>query len=103
MSDSLLNLAGAVVIVVAGLAVLAALALIMLRALQARDQSAAQVAEFARVQADTTARIEAMRDMLAGRQGELARMVNERLDSVTNHLSQSMHTTACRSSTSGWW
>jgi DNA recombination protein RmuC len=93
MSDSLLNLAGAVVIVVAGLAVLAALALIMLRALQARDQSAAQVAEFARVQADTTARIEAMRDMLAGRQGELARMVNERLDSVTNHLSQSMHTT----------
>jgi DNA recombination protein RmuC len=93
MSDSLLNLAGAVVIVVAGLAVLAALALIMLRALRARDHSAAQVAEFARVQADTAARIEGMRDLLAGRQAELARMVNERLDSVTHHLSQSMHTT----------
>jgi DNA recombination protein RmuC len=93
MSDSLLNLAGAVVIVVAGLAVLAALALLVARALRARDDSAGQVAEFARVQADTAARIEAMRDQLAGRQADLARMVNERLDSVTHHLSQSMHTT----------
>jgi DNA recombination protein RmuC len=93
MSDSLLNLAGAVVIVVAGLAVLAALALVMARALRSRDDGAAQVAEFVRVQADTTARIEAMRDMLASRQADLGRMVNERLDSVTHHLSQSMHTT----------
>jgi DNA recombination protein RmuC len=93
MSDSLLNLAGAVVIVVAGLAVLAALALLVARALRSRDDSAGQVAEFARVQADTAARIEAMRDLLAGRQADLARMVNERLDSVTHHLSQSMHTT----------
>jgi DNA recombination protein RmuC len=93
MSDSLLNLAGAVVIVVAGLAVLAALALIMARALRSRDDGADQVVEFVRIQADTAARIEAMRDMLAGRQAELARMVNERLDSVTHHLSQSMHTT----------
>jgi DNA recombination protein RmuC len=92
MSDSLLNLAGVVVIVVAGLAVLAALALVMARALRPRDDGA-QVAEFARVQADTAARIEAMRDMLAGRQADLARTVNERLDSVTHHLSQSMHTT----------
>ena len=92
MSDSLLNLAGAVVIVVAGLAVLAALALLVARALRSRDDSAGQAAEFARVQADTAARIEAMRDLLAGRQADLARMVNERLDSVTHHLSQSMHT-----------
>jgi DNA recombination protein RmuC len=34
-----------------------------------------------------------MRDMLAGRQTDLARTVNERLDSVTHHLSQSMNTT----------
>jgi DNA recombination protein RmuC len=96
MSDSLLNLAGAVVIVVAGLAVLAALALLVVRTLRPRDErddGAEQMAEFARVQADTAARIEAMRDLLAGRQAELARMVNERLDSVTHHLSQSMHTT----------
>jgi DNA recombination protein RmuC len=93
MSDSLLNLAGAVVIVVAGLAVLVALALLMARALRSRDERADQLAEFVRVQADTTARIEAMRDMLAGRQVDLARMVNERLDSVTHHLSQSMQST----------
>ena len=35
-------------------------------------------------------RIEAMRDMLAGGQAELHRGVNERLDLVTHHLSQSM-------------
>jgi DNA recombination protein RmuC len=97
MSDSLLNLAGAVTIVVAGLAVLVVLALVMMRALRSRDaergERAAQLAEFARVQADTTARIEAMRDLLASRQGDLARVVNERLDSVTHNLNQSMHTT----------
>jgi DNA recombination protein RmuC len=93
MSDSLLNLAGAVVIVVAGLAVLVALGLVMARALRPSQDGAAQVAELARIQADTAARIEAMRDMLAGRQAELGRMVNERLDSVTHHFSQSMHTT----------
>ncbi len=93
MSESLLNLAGAVVIVVAGLAVLVALALLMARALRSRDESSRLAGEFARVQAETTARIEAMRDLLAGRQAELARTVNERLDSVTHHLSQSMQTT----------
>jgi DNA recombination protein RmuC len=101
MSDSLLNLAGAVVIVVAGLAVLVVLALLLTRALRSRDESAQRAAQLsnqlatdlARVQAETTVRIEAMRDMLAGRQSELARAVNERLDSVTHHLSQSMHTT----------
>jgi DNA recombination protein RmuC len=91
MSDSLLNLAGAVVIVVAGLAVLVALALVMARALRPRNPD--PLAELARVQAETTARIEAMRDMLAGRQADLGRMVNERLDSVTHYLGQSMHTT----------
>jgi len=37
-------------------------------------------------------RIEAMRDLLAGRQAELSRAVNERLDSVSHHLNQSMTT-----------
>jgi DNA recombination protein RmuC len=91
MSDSLLNLAGAVVIVIAGLAVLVALALVMARALRPRNPD--PLAELARLQAETTARIEAMRDMLAGRQADLGRMVNERLDSVTHYLGQSMHTT----------
>lgn len=91
MSDNLLDLAGAVTIVVAGLAVLVLLALVMVRGLRGRDD-AERMAEFVRVQAETSARIEAMRDLLAGRQAELGRMVNERLDSVTHHLSQSMQT-----------
>ena len=92
MSDSLLNLAGAVTIVVVGLAVLLALALVMARSLRTRGGEAERMAEFVRVQAETSARIEAMRDLLAGRQAELGRMVNERLDSVTHHLNQSMQT-----------
>src|SRR5207302_3793549 len=60
-----------------------------------RDAEAArtEVDELARLQAETGQRIEAMRDMLAGRQAELHRAVNERLDSVTHHLSQSMTAT----------
>jgi DNA recombination protein RmuC len=93
MSESLLTLAGMVTIVVAGLAVVAILALATTRSLRGREDDAKRLAELARVQAETGARIETMRDMLAGRQAELARMVNERLDSVTHHLSQSMQST----------
>src|SRR5712691_12003363 len=95
MTNSLLTLAGAVVIVLAGLAGLAALAVISMRAVRQRDAVAPhpEMAELARLQADTAVRIEAMRDMLAGRQAELHRSVNERLDSVTHHLNQSMTTT----------
>src|SRR5206468_1523874 len=53
-----------------------------------------QLLELARLQAETAVRIEAMRDVLAGRQAELHRAVNERLDSVTHHLNQSMTTTS---------
>jgi DNA recombination protein RmuC len=64
-----------------------------------RDEQATrmQLAEFARLQTETAVRIEGMRDMLAGRQAELQRAVNERLDSVTHHLGQSM--TAAREHT----
>jgi DNA recombination protein RmuC len=88
------------VIVLAGVAGLVALAVITLRAVRQRDAGAAhpEMAELVRLQADTAVRIEAMRDMLAGRQAELHRAVNERLDSVTHHLSQSM--TATRQNTS---
>ncbi len=95
MTDSLLTLAGAVAIVLAGLAGLAVLVVMSLRAVRQRDAEAArtEVGELARLQAETGQRIEAMRDLLAGRQAELHRAVNERLDSVTHHLSQSMMAT----------
>src|ERR1700730_4409861 len=93
MADNFLPLVA--VIVVAGLAALAGLVVFSVRALRGRDPQAAdpQLLELARLQAETAVRIEAMRDMLAGRQAELHRAVNERLDSVTHHLSQSMTST----------
>jgi len=93
MADNFLPLVAA--IVVAGLAALAVLVVFGVRALRGRDPQAAdpQLLELARLQAETAVRIEAMRDMLAGRQAELHRAVNERLDSVTHHLNQSMTTT----------
>jgi DNA recombination protein RmuC len=98
MTDNLFMLAGAVLIVLAGLAALAAVLVVALRGARAarehdRETAERQVAKLARLQADTAVRIEEMRNMLAGRQAELHRAVNERLDSVSHHLNQSMTTT----------
>jgi DNA recombination protein RmuC len=94
MMENLAPLAAAVLIVLAGLALLASLVVIAVRALRRHDAEAAdkQLFELARLQAETAVRIEGMRDLLAGRQAELHRAVNERLDSVSHHLNQSMTT-----------
>jgi len=86
------TLTGAALIGFAALAMLAALLVIAVQALRRRDREAAaqQMAEIARAQSETAMRIEGMRDLLAGRQADLQRAVNERLDSVTHHLNQSM-------------
>jgi DNA recombination protein RmuC len=93
MADHLLPLA--MVITLAGIAGVVALAIVAVRMLRRRDMQTTdkQLLELARLQTETAVRIEAMRDMLAGRQAELHRAVNERLDSVTHHLNQSMTTT----------
>jgi DNA recombination protein RmuC len=85
----------AVMVTLAGIAGVVALALLAMRVLRRRDIQTTdkQLLELARLQTETAVRIEAMRDMLAGRQAELHRAVNERLDSVTHHLNQSMTTT----------
>ena len=92
--ENLAPLAAAAVIVLAGLALLASLVVIAVRALRRHDAEAAdkQLVELTRLQAETAVRIEGMRDLLAGRQAELHRAVNERLDSVSHHLNQSMTT-----------
>ena len=92
--ENLAPLAAAVVIVLAGLALLASLVVIAVRALRRHDAEAAdkQLVELARLQTETAVRIEGMRDLLAGRQAELHRAVNERLDSVSHHLNLSMTT-----------
>src|SRR6266576_3405892 len=90
----LLNVAGAIAIVLAGMAVLAAIVVIAVRLVRPRAKEPdSELLKLAQLQAETGVRLDAMRDMLAGRQAELHRAVNERLDSVTHHLSQSMMAT----------
>jgi DNA recombination protein RmuC len=95
MADHALVLAGVLIAFLAGMAGLALLVLMTVRALHRRARQAAEsgIIELTRLQTEAATRIEAMRDMLAGRQAELHRAVNERLDSVTHHLSQSMTST----------
>ena len=86
--------AGVVVVLLAGIAIASLIGVAATHLLRRRDQQAGerQMVEVARLHAETGARIEAMRDLIAGRQAELARVVNERLDSVSHHLNQSMTT-----------
>ena len=94
MTENLPTLAAAAVIVLAGVTALAGLIALAVRALRQRDRDAAQaqMIELARLQTEMAVRMDGMRDMLAGRQAELHRSVNERLDSVAHHLNQSMTT-----------
>ena len=96
-------------LVAAGLAVIAAallggvIALIVFLVLRARRRRAdseaqalaaeARMLDLARLQTETAGRIQAMGELLAGRQSDLARVLNDRLDAVTNRLGQSMQNT----------
>jgi DNA recombination protein RmuC len=84
-----------------GLVVLIVLAIVLVRAFRRHGREAARhgqraaelearMAEMVRVQADTAGRVHMMGETLSGRQGELARLVSERLDAVTHRLGQSM-------------
>jgi DNA recombination protein RmuC len=53
-----------------------------------------RMAEFARAQAETAGRLQAMGESLAGRQAELARVVAERLDAVGHRVGQSLEVSA---------
>jgi DNA recombination protein RmuC len=85
-------LAGAFFFGLFGLVVVSAFLLHAVWGMRRRDRELAtkEMGEIARLQAETGARIESMRDLLAGRQAELQRGVNERLDSVSHRLNQSM-------------
>lgn len=96
-------------LVAAGLAVTAAIliggviAFIVFLVLRARRRHAeseaqalaaeARILELSRLQSETAGRIQAMGEMLAGRQSDLARVLNDRLDAVTTRLGQSMQNT----------
>lgn len=57
------------------------------------EATQAHIHDLARIQSETAGRIQAMGEMLATRQTELARVLNDRLDAVTHRLGQSMQTT----------
>src|ERR1700712_3713863 len=58
------------------------------------DELEERLSEMLRAQSEATGRVDAMGQALVGRQAEMARAVNERLDSVPHRVGQSMeHTT----------
>jgi DNA recombination protein RmuC len=67
-------------------------ALAMAQAMRA-DELEDRVSEMLRAQSEATGRVDAMAQALAGRQAEMTRAVNERLDSVTHRVGQSMEQT----------
>src|SRR5258705_8055070 len=66
--------------------------LAMAQAIRA-DELEERLSEMLRAQSESTGRADAMGQALAGRQAEMARAVNERLDSVTHRGGQSMEAT----------
>ena len=54
------------------------------------DALEARLNDMLRAQAEASGRVDAMAQALAGRQADMARAVNERLDSVTHRVGQSM-------------
>jgi DNA recombination protein RmuC len=89
MTDSL----PMIMVVVAGGAVLGLVALVLWRARNPESPHAAAMAELARQQVDTATRVEAMIGLLAKSQTQLQHSVNERLDSVSHRLGDSLQKT----------
>jgi DNA recombination protein RmuC len=54
------------------------------------DEVEERLADMLRAQAEATGRMQAMGEVLAGRQSEMVRTVNDRLDAVTHRVGQSM-------------
>jgi DNA recombination protein RmuC len=66
--------------------------LAMMQAARA-DELEARLTEMLRAQSEANGRVDAMGQALAGRQADMARAVNERLDSVSHRVGQSMEQT----------
>jgi DNA recombination protein RmuC len=66
--------------------------LAMMQAVRA-DELEERLSEMLRAQSEANGRVDAMGQALAGRQADMARTVNERLDSVTHRVGQSMEQT----------
>lgn len=97
---------GTALVALAGLAVLLLLTIIVVIARSGRhravsamaqairaDELEERLSELLQIQNQASGRVDAMGQALAGRQAEMARTVNERLDSVTQRVGQSMEQT----------
>lgn len=95
---ALVALAGVAVLLLLGIIVVIArtgrlrAASAMAQAIRA-DELEERLSELLQIQNQATGRVDAMGQALAGRQAEMARTVNERLDSVTQRVGQSMEQT----------
>lgn len=83
----------AVVAVLIACGAIAAMAIVLWRSGRAAPAEDPVMAELTRAQADAAARLEAMIGMLAKGQSQLAHTVNERLDSVSHRLGDSLEKT----------
>ena len=86
----------ALLVLLAACITLAAIAFVLWRGRDSDsgEPHAALIAELARVQTDTAARLEALMGHFSNTHSQLQRSVNERLDSVTHRLGESLqHTT----------
>jgi DNA recombination protein RmuC len=90
MTDSL-----PIVVPILGLVaiVVVALGAALWRARRPADAKVAVISDLMQAQRDSATRLEAMIKMLADRQSQVQRAVNERLDSVTHRLGDSLHQT----------
>ncbi|UGY18224.1 DNA recombination protein RmuC [Bradyrhizobium septentrionale] len=98
VSDALIGLGALALILLLAIAVVIARAsrrgaeLAMAQAIRA-DELEERLADMLRAQSEASGRVDAMGQALAGRQAEMARAVNERLDTVTHRVGQSMEQT----------
>ena len=89
MTDSLPTL----VVIAIVIAAVAAVGVALWRSRRPADAKTMMVADLLQAQRDSAARLEAMIKMLADRQSQVQHAVNERLDSVTHRLGDSLHKT----------
>jgi DNA recombination protein RmuC len=96
--DALLGFGGLVLILLLVIAITIARSgrrgaeLAMAQAIRA-DELEERLSEMLRAQSEATGRVDAMGQALAGRQAEMSRAVNDRLDTVTHRVGQSMEQT----------
>jgi DNA recombination protein RmuC len=93
MTGNLPMLLAILAAILIGCVALVVIAIVLWRARHATDPQAVAMDGFARAQAATAQRLEGMIRMLADRQSQLQHAVNERLDTVSHRLGESLQKT----------